>query len=56
MLLPCRAVAGLWNAGEGEVVLRAREKDVMFLPQRPYMVLGTLRDQVRAGYKECMVS
>jgi len=38
-----RAVAGLWNAGSGNI---ARPEDTNFLPQQPYCVLGTLRDQV----------
>lgn len=40
-----RAVAGLWNTGTGKIV-RPRLEDILFLPQRPYMVLGTLRDQL----------
>lgn len=40
-----RAIAGLWNAGEGTIV-RPQIDQVLFLPQRPYMVLGTLRDQL----------
>ncbi len=40
-----RAVAGLWHAGSG-VVLRPRRDEVLFLPQRPYLVLGSLRDQL----------
>jgi vitamin B12/bleomycin/antimicrobial peptide transport system ATP-binding/permease protein len=40
-----RSIAGLWNAGTG-TVLRPPLKEVTFLPQRPYMVLGTLRDQL----------
>lgn len=40
-----RAVAGLWNAGEG-TVSRPPLKEMLFLPQRPYMVLGTLREQL----------
>lgn len=41
-----RAIAGLWRVGAGSVQLHVAEPDVMFLPQRPYMVLGSLRDQV----------
>lgn len=75
-----RALAGLWNAGEGTITFymskearcqlpassniespeaqntsevdelldfkNKRTKDVFFLPQRPYMVLGTLRQQL----------
>ena len=50
-----RAVAGLWNVGEGTVrsfTKAAAEGGnqptnlTFFLPQRPYMVLGTLRDQL----------
>uniref|UniRef100_A0A7S0RAI6 ABC transporter domain-containing protein n=1 Tax=Chlamydomonas leiostraca TaxID=1034604 RepID=A0A7S0RAI6_9CHLO len=41
-----RAVAGLWQAGAGEVGIHVPEAQVMFLPQKPYMVLGSLRDQV----------
>lgn len=40
-----RAIAGLWNAGEGRID-RPPLKDMMFLPQRPYMVLGSLREQL----------
>ena len=40
-----RAIAGLWRAGSGRII-RPPLSDVMFLPQRPYMILGSLRDQV----------
>ena len=40
-----RAIAGLWNAGEGTII-RPNSEKILFLPQRPYMVLGTLRDQL----------
>ena len=40
-----RAIAGLWNSGNGTVVSPTLEQ-ILFLPQRPYMVLGTLRDQM----------
>lgn len=36
-----RAVAGLWPWGSGCIRIPARE-DMMFLPQKPYMPLGTL--------------
>jgi vitamin B12/bleomycin/antimicrobial peptide transport system ATP-binding/permease protein len=40
-----RAIAGLWNAGTGQI-LRPALSEIMFLPQRPYMVLGSLRSQL----------
>ncbi len=40
-----RAIAGLWNSGDGTVV-RPSLNNILFLPQRPYMVLGSLRDQM----------
>ncbi|AFZ14248.1 ABC transporter domain-containing protein [Crinalium epipsammum PCC 9333] len=40
-----RAIAGLWNSGKGAIV-RPEPNQILFLPQRPYMVLGTLRDQL----------
>jgi putative ATP-binding cassette transporter len=40
-----RAIAGLWNSGQGTIVRPAADQ-ILFLPQRPYMVLGTLRDQL----------
>lgn len=40
-----RAMAGLWNSGLG-TIKRPSLDDSLFLPQRPYMVLGSLRDQL----------
>lgn len=40
-----RAIAGLWNAGKGTIV-HPELGQILFLPQRPYMVLGSLRDQI----------
>jgi len=40
-----RAIAGLWNAGDGRIT-RPGLDEMMFLPQRPYMLLGSLRDQL----------
>ncbi|KAI3996994.1 hypothetical protein MKX01_021270 [Papaver californicum] len=69
-----RAMAGLWNTGEGKITLYTNDaensqldlsqemvsppevstekngkrgyRNIFFLPQRPYMVLGTLRQQL----------
>ncbi len=40
-----RAIAGIWPYGEGRVLIPAGEQ-VMLLPQRPYMPMGTLRAAV----------
>jgi putative ATP-binding cassette transporter len=40
-----RAIAGLWNQGRG-IVKRPPLAEIFFLPQRPYMLLGSLRKQL----------
>jgi putative ATP-binding cassette transporter len=40
-----RAVAGLWNSGSG-TIRRPSLDQMLFLPQRPYMIVGTLREQL----------
>jgi putative ATP-binding cassette transporter len=40
-----RAIAGLWKAGSGRLV-RPPLVEMLFLPQRPYIILGTLREQL----------
>ncbi|WP_448572643.1 ABC transporter ATP-binding protein/permease [Trichothermofontia sp.] len=40
-----RAIAGLWTNGEG-VITRPDSQEMLFLPQRPYMLLGNLREQL----------
>jgi putative ATP-binding cassette transporter len=43
-----RAIAGLWDAGSGTIV-RPDLSNALFLPQRPYMILGSLRSQLLYG-------
>jgi len=40
-----RALAGLWDRGSGKLHMPAAD-ETLFLPQRPYMMLGTLREQL----------
>jgi ABC-type uncharacterized transport system fused permease/ATPase subunit len=40
-----RALAGLWDSGSG-VIERPKREQMLFLPQRPYMILGSLRQQL----------
>ncbi|WP_028209097.1 ABC transporter ATP-binding protein/permease [Paraburkholderia nodosa] len=40
-----RAMAGLWRAGNGTITMPDSD-EVLFLPQRPYMLLGSLREQI----------
>ena len=61
-----RAIAGLWPWGAGKIILPDRSK-MMFMPQRPYLPLGTLRQvlcypapirrfrlpEVKAALKRC---
>lgn len=49
-----RAIAGLWQSGEG-TILRPDIQDLLFLPQKPYMVLGNLRAQLLYPYPDAEV-
>ncbi|MDJ0556457.1 MAG: ABC transporter ATP-binding protein/permease [Microcoleaceae cyanobacterium MO_207.B10] len=40
-----RAIAGLWKSGSGCLECPKLE-EMLFLPQRPYMILGNLREQL----------
>ena len=44
-----RAIAGLWTNGQGQIA-RPDINEMLFLPQRPYMLLGTLREQLIYPY------
>lgn len=39
-----KAIAGLWSTGKGTI--HCPSENILFLPQRPYLVLGTLRQQL----------
>lgn len=41
-----RAIAGLWNFGNGRI-LRPPAEEIMFMPQKPYLILGSLRQQIQ---------
>ena len=52
-----RVLAGVWPAGAGRVASpveavkdekKRPRRSVLYLPQKPYMSLGTLRQQVKA--------
>jgi ABC-type uncharacterized transport system fused permease/ATPase subunit len=40
-----RAIAGLWTTGNG-VIHRPPREQLLFLPQRPYLTIGSLREQL----------
>ena len=46
-----RTIAGLWPIGSGALE-RPPRQDIMFLPQRPYMIDGNLRDQLLYPYPD----
>ena len=46
-----RAIAGLWTSGDG-VIQRPELGQLLFLPQKPYMVLGSLRQQLLYPYPD----
>jgi putative ATP-binding cassette transporter len=46
-----RTIAGLWPSGSGAIE-RPPLAEIMFLPQRPYMVQGSLRDQLLYPYPQ----
>ena len=46
-----RAIAGLWYSGDGSIILPPQE-EMLFLPQRPYMILGSLREQLLYPYQK----
>lgn len=50
-----RAIAGLWNAGSGTIITPAAEQ-MLFLPQRPYMMAGTLRQQLLYPHLDASVT
>jgi putative ATP-binding cassette transporter len=40
-----RAIAGIWSFGRGEIRVPANTR-ILFLPQKPYLPIGTLREAV----------
>ncbi|WP_019507651.1 ABC transporter ATP-binding protein/permease [Pleurocapsa sp. PCC 7319] len=50
-----RAIAGLWNSGTGSIY-RPDLSDMLFLPQKPYMILGTLRSQLTYPHDDLEIS
>lgn len=45
-----KAIAGLWTAGTGRII-RPQLSEILFLPQRPYIGLGSLRDRLTYPHK-----
>ena len=50
-----KAIAGLWLSGSGAIAHPPREQ-LLFLPQRPYMPLGNLREQLCYPHSDANVS
>ena len=50
-----RAIAGLWDSGSG-AIYRPELSQIMFLPQKPYMVLGTLHRQLIYPHNDLKVT
>lgn len=50
-----RATAGIWRAGEGRII-RPPLDQILFLPERPYLPPGTLREVLVRAEKESLMS
>mmetsp|Transcript_600 Transcript_600/g.1856 ORF Transcript_600/g.1856 Transcript_600/m.1856 type:complete len:646 (-) Transcript_600:46-1983(-) len=50
-----RAIAGLWSDGQGSIT-RCGAGAAFFMPQRPYMCLGTLQEQLMYPHSNSLVS
>ncbi len=50
-----RAIAGMWDWGQGKIV-RPNLQSVLFLPERPYLPPGTLRELLLHSGQEASVS
>ena len=50
-----RAIAGLWDSGTG-AIYRPDLSQMLFLPQKPYMILGTLRSQLIYPHDDLEIS
>jgi vitamin B12/bleomycin/antimicrobial peptide transport system ATP-binding/permease protein len=48
-----RAVAGLWKFGNGRI-LRPPSDEIMFMPQKPYLILGSIRQQIQYPRASCV--
>ncbi|KAG0277296.1 ATP-binding cassette sub- D member 4 [Linnemannia exigua] len=52
-----RVMGGLWPVSKGQVILPHQfRKDIIFLPQAPYMTYGTLREQLVYPHKDMACS
>lgn len=47
-----RAIAGIWPYVHGKIIMPVRD-DIMFIPQKPYLPLGTLREAVLYPGTQC---
>lgn len=50
-----RAIAGLWDSGTG-AIYRPALSQMLFLPQKPYLILGTLQEQLIYPYDNLEIS
>lgn len=50
-----RALAGLWRTGSGQIC-RPEAGEMLFLPQRPYMLLSSLRSQLMYPHLDLKIS
>jgi putative ATP-binding cassette transporter len=50
-----RAIAGLWDSGSGSIY-RPDLSQILFLPQKPYMILGTLHSQLIYPHDDLSIS
>jgi putative ATP-binding cassette transporter len=50
-----RAIAGLWHSASG-LLLRPPLEEMLFLPQRPYMIIGNLQEQLLYPQSDRVIS